>query len=63
VNEELVPTYDQVVRLTRWMADRDFTSDEVAYAVEKPWKHTDYWAECLSDEEFDQIVWRLMERS
>lgn len=61
MSEELEPTYDQVVRLTRWMADQGFTGDQVAYAVEKPWKHTDYWAECLSDEEFEAITWRLWE--
>ncbi len=33
--------YDDVVVLTQWMAAEGFTAAEVAYAVEKPWKHTD----------------------
>ena len=26
--------------LIRWMADNDWPADEIAYAVEKPWKFT-----------------------
>lgn len=34
-------SYDDVVVLTAWMAAQGYTSEEVAYAVEKPWKHLD----------------------
>lgn len=33
-----------VVTLTAWMAEHGYTASEVAYAVEKPWKHTDWLA-------------------
>lgn len=35
-------SYGDVVVMTRWMASEGFTSDEIAYAVEKPYKHLDY---------------------
>jgi hypothetical protein len=31
-------THDDLVVLTAWMADNGYTAEEVAYAVEKPWK-------------------------
>jgi len=34
-------SYDDVVTLTAWMAAAGCTATEVAYAVEKPWKHHD----------------------
>jgi hypothetical protein len=35
-------TYHQnIVILTSWMADQDYSASELAYAVEKPWKFTD----------------------
>jgi hypothetical protein len=34
--------YEDVVVMTRWMAIEGFTPDEIAYAVEKPYKHLDY---------------------
>jgi hypothetical protein len=37
-------TYDDLIELTAWMAAEGFTAAEVAYAVEKPWKHTDWLA-------------------
>lgn len=33
-----------LIVLTRWMADEGFTAGEVADAVEKPWKYTDWLA-------------------
>lgn len=35
--------YDNVVRLTSYMADNGYDAQEVAYAVEKPWKFVDVW--------------------
>lgn len=35
-------TYADIIVMTRWMAEHDFTPDEIAYAVEKPDKHLDY---------------------
>jgi hypothetical protein len=55
------PTYDEVVRLTAWMAQNDYSADQVAYAVEKPWKHADYWEQVLSDEEFARIASHLQD--
>ncbi|MGB8383242.1 MAG: hypothetical protein WCG47_18680 [Dermatophilaceae bacterium] len=34
-------TYDDIITLTAWMAQHGYTADEIAYAVEKPWKHID----------------------
>ena len=35
-------THADLVRLTRWMAEQGtYTADDIAYAVEKPWKHDD----------------------
>ena len=34
-----------LVALTRRMAEQGATGEEVAYAVEKPWKFDDVWAE------------------
>lgn len=53
------PTYDEVVRLTAWMAQHGYSASDVAYAVEKPWKHADYWEQVLTDEEFEHIRYRL----
>jgi len=33
--------HSNLVTLTSWMATNGYTAAEVAYAVEKPWKHTD----------------------
>lgn len=38
-------SYDDVVVLTAWMAAEGYTAEEVAYAVEKPWKHLDELAQ------------------
>jgi len=35
-------TYADIIVMTRWMVEQDFTPDEIAYAVEKPHKHLDY---------------------
>jgi hypothetical protein len=34
--------YDELVILTRWMADQSFDAGEIADAVEKPWKYQDW---------------------
>lgn len=44
-------TYPQVVSLTAYMADSGYTAQEVAYAVEKPWKHADLIAQALLSEQ------------
>jgi hypothetical protein len=31
--------YDNIILLTRYLADRGDPAEEVAYAVEKPWKY------------------------
>ena len=36
-------SYDDLVLLTAWMAAEGYTPNDIAYAVEKPWK----WAEEL----------------
>lgn len=44
MNDIPVPdlTHQDLVVLTRWMAEQGlFTADEVADAVEKPWKYAD----------------------
>lgn len=43
-------TMDHLVVLTSWMADNGYTPSEIAYAVEKPWKHTDLLAAARGDE-------------
>jgi hypothetical protein len=40
--DEREVTYDQVVTITARMAEDGATAKEVAYAVEKPWKHLDW---------------------
>jgi len=34
--------YDELVILTRWMADQSFAAGEIADVVEKPWKYQDW---------------------
>lgn len=34
--------YRNIIRLTRWMADEGgWSAEDIAYAVEKPWKYED----------------------
>lgn len=33
-------THDNLVQLTRWMADNGSSADDLASVVEKPWKYT-----------------------
>lgn len=35
-------THDDLVILTEWMARHDFSADDLAYAVAKPWKFADF---------------------
>jgi hypothetical protein len=57
--ERWEPSYDEVVRLTAWMASHGYSASDVAYAVEKPWKHADCWERVLTDEAFENIRYRL----
>ncbi len=41
-------SYADVVTLTAWMAREGATAEEVAYAVEKPWKHRDWIAAAIA---------------
>jgi hypothetical protein len=34
--------YEDVVTLTAWMAQHDFTADDIAEAVRKPWARLDW---------------------
>lgn len=40
-------TYPQVVALATYMADEGYTAHQIAYAIEKPWKHQDLIAKAL----------------
>jgi len=51
-NDEV--TYADIVTLTAWMAREGSTADEVAYAVEKPWKHRDWIRLALAGEPMPQ---------
>ncbi len=39
-----------IVTLTAFMADHDYTAEQIAYAVEKPWKHLDILARAQQGE-------------
>lgn len=41
--ERWEPTREELVVLTAWMAQNDHSASDVAYCVEKPWKHKDLW--------------------
>lgn len=34
-------TYEDLITLTAWMAENDYSPGEIAYAVEKPWRYLD----------------------
>jgi hypothetical protein len=34
-------TYEELIILTSWMADNDYSAEDIAYAVEKPFKYAD----------------------
>jgi hypothetical protein len=36
-----------LVLLTAWMADNDYPPKDIAYAVEKPWKHEDEFKQAV----------------
>ena len=42
---ELVLAHDDLVILVAYMAAEGYTSNDIAYAVEKPWKHADVLAD------------------
>jgi hypothetical protein len=46
--------YDNVVLLTRWLADNGHDAQQVAYAVEKPWKYGDEFSQAQRDLEEDK---------
>ena len=33
--------HDMLILLVDYMAEHDYTAKQIAYAVEKPWKHLD----------------------
>lgn len=41
-------TYDELVVLTSWLAERGDSAQTIAYAVEKPWKYADELSLALS---------------
>ncbi|MDN5768903.1 MAG: hypothetical protein L0H78_24240 [Humibacillus sp.] len=41
-------SYADLITLTAWMAHEGATAEEVAYAVEKPWKHRDWIAAAIA---------------
>ena len=43
--DEGIVNYEDVIILTSYMADQDYTVKDLAYAVEKPWKFVDVLAE------------------
>lgn len=43
-------THADLVTLTAWMAENGSTPHEIAYAVEKPWKHLDLLAEATGQQ-------------
>lgn len=47
---EYEPTHRDLVYLTRWMAENGYTPDDIAYAVEKPWKYEDELKASKGDE-------------
>lgn len=38
---ETTISYDDLIRLTAWMAEHGYTAENIAEAVEKPWHWTD----------------------
>lgn len=38
-----------IVVLARWMADNGYTAEDVAYAVEKPWKYEDEFDKAIAE--------------
>ena len=46
---ELVLARDDLIILTAHMAERGYVSNEIAYAVEKPWKFADVLADAKAD--------------
>lgn len=43
--------HDNIVALAHWMAEHGHTANEVAYMVEKPWKHDDLWTEMKEEDD------------
>jgi hypothetical protein len=41
--------HDNLVTLTRWMADNDHDSSEIADAIEKPWKYGPEFAQAMAE--------------
>lgn len=38
-SEHITYTHQDLIILSSWMAHQDYTADDVAYAIEKPWKY------------------------
>lgn len=43
-------TYNDLITLTRWMAQNGYSADDVAYAIEKPHKYLDELKAAKGDE-------------
>lgn len=41
--------HENIVTLTRYLADNGWDADDVAYAVEKPWKYEEEFQEAQKD--------------
>ena len=39
--------HSNLVTLTSYMADNGYNAEDIAYAVEKPWKYEDVFAEAI----------------
>ena len=42
-------THAELVIIVNYMADHNYTANEIAYAVEKPWKHVDVLEEARKE--------------
>jgi hypothetical protein len=46
--------HENIVTLTRYMAEKGCSADEVAYAVEKPWKYEEEFYEAEGEDEVEE---------
>ena len=45
--------YANIITLTSYMAETLCSADDIAYAVEKPWKFEELWLEAMAAQEED----------
>lgn len=48
-NNRLEVLHEDLVTLTEWMARHDFSADDLAYAVAKPWKYVHFLDRARAD--------------